>query len=98
MNIEKVIIAKAFKPLKKDPPMICSKEKTIGFDTFKRCLFMFKDSRRQAQDYIREVLPTMLMAENAEKTSMNLYNGLDGSYLEFDFTTNLLYLCSIKKT
>ena len=58
---------------------------------------MFKDSRREAQDYIREVLPTMLMVNNPEEAAMKLYNSLDGQWLEFDFLTNTLSICSLKK-
>lgn len=58
---------------------------------------MFKDTRREAQEYIREILPTFLMVVTPEETAMKLYNNLDGQWLEFDFLTNTLSICSTKK-
>lgn len=98
MQTEKVLLAKAFKPLKKEPPFYCRRDKTIRFDTFGRTLSIFKDTRPEAVAYIKEVLPTLLIDQKPEETAMRLYNGLDSQWLEFDFVTNLLYLCSIKKS
>ena len=98
MEGQRIPLGKSFAPLRKEPPRICRHEKTISFDTFGTKLLMFKDTRREAQDYIREVLPTLMMIDNPETKAMNLYNGLDHQWLEFDFTTNLLHLCSIKKS
>jgi len=98
MNFQRIPLGKSFAPLRKEPPRICRQEKTISFDTFGTKLLMFKDTRREAQDYIREVLPTLLIGDNPEKNIIKLYNNLDHQWLEFDFTTNLLFLCSIQKT
>ena len=98
MNFHRIPLGKSFAPLRKEPPRICRQEKTISFDTFGTKLLMFKDTRREAQDYIREVLPTLLITDNPEKNIIKLYNNLDHQWLEFDFTTNLLFLCSIQKT
>ena len=98
MNYTKTPLGKSFSPLRLDPPRICRQEKTISFDTFGTKLLMFKDTRREAQDYVRQVLPTLMLIDNPEINAMKLYNGLDHQWLEFDFTTNLLHLCSIKKS
>ncbi len=98
MQCEKILLARALKPLKKEPPFICRRDKTIRFDTFGRTLSIFKDTRPEAEAYIKEVLPTLLTDMDADKKAIKLYNGLDGQWLEFDFLTNLLYLCSIKKS
>lgn len=98
MNFTRIPLGTSFHPLRKEPPILCKKEKTISFDSVGNTLLMFKDTRRQAQDYIREVLPTLMLVSNPEVQAMTLYNNLDGQWLEFDFTTNRLSLCSIKKT
>jgi hypothetical protein len=98
MDFKRIPLGKSFAPLKKEPPLMCRQQKTISFDTFKTKLLMFKDTRRQAQDYIREVLPTLMLIGNPEESAMKLYNSLDGQWLEFDFTTNSLFLCELKKT
>jgi hypothetical protein len=98
MNFTRTPLGTSFAPLKKEPPVECRQQKTITFDTFKRTLLMFKDTRRQAQDYIREVLPTLMLINNPEESAMKLYNSLEGQWLEFDFTTNRLFLCELKKT
>jgi hypothetical protein len=97
MKFDKVLLAKAFTPLKKEPPYCCRRDKTIAFNEVGN-LLMFKDTRKEAQDYIRQVLPTLLVDFKPEETAMKLYNGLDNQWLEFDFTLNLLYLCTIKKS
>jgi hypothetical protein len=96
MEPVKRLVAKAHAPLKKEPPAICKEAKTIGFDTFKQSLLMFKDSRPEAQAYIQEVLPTLLPPPNKPEDSLKLYNNLNGQWLEFDFGSNTLYLCSTK--
>lgn len=97
MDYERRLICRAHAPLKKEPPKSCSDAKTIGFDTFKTKLMMFKDSRPEAQAYIQEVLPTMLVPPNPPDAGIKFYNTLNGSWLEFDFTENILYLCSLPK-
>lgn len=96
MEPVKRLVAKAHAPLKKEPPATCKQAKTIAFDTFGTQLLMFKDSRPEAQQYIREVLPTLLPPPNTSEDSIKLYNNLNGQWLEFDFTSNTLYLCSTK--
>ena len=97
MEYERRLVSKAHAPIKKDPPKVCSDAKTIGFDSFKTKLMMFKDSRPEAQDYITEILPSMLTPPNPPEASIKFYNSLNGSWLEFDFTDNTLYLCSLGK-
>lgn len=97
MEFHRVVLSKAFNPKKKDPPRVCRQEKTISFNSINTTLLMFKDTRREAQDYIREILPTFLMVVTPEETAMKLYNNLDGQWLEFDFLTNTLSICSTKK-
>jgi hypothetical protein len=97
MEYERRLVSKAHAPIKKDPPKVCSDAKTIGFDSFKTKLMMFKDNRPEAQDYIKEVLPSMLTPPNPPEASIKFYNTLNGSWLEFDFTDNTLYLCSLRK-
>jgi len=97
MEFHRVVLSKAFNPKRKDPPRVCRQEKTISFNSINTTLLMFKDSRREAQDYIREILPTFLMVLNPEEAAMKLYNSLDGQWLEFDFLTNTLSICSTKK-
>jgi hypothetical protein len=96
MEPVKRLVAKAHAPLKKEPPVSCREAKTIGFDTFKNSLFMFPDSRPEAFQYIQEVLPTLLPPPNKPEDSLKLYKSLNGQWLEFDFRTNTLYLCSTK--
>lgn len=98
MQAEKVLLARALKPLRKEPPYMCRRDKTIRFDTFGRTLTIFKDTRPEAVAYVKEVLPTLLTDMDAQRKAMNLFNSLDAQWLEFDFTTNLLHLCSIKKS
>jgi hypothetical protein len=93
MKTEKVILGKAMSPKIKPIPHQCSKAKTI-VQTFDSIVF-FKDTRLEAQNYVREVLPTLWLIDNCEEKSMNLYNSLGNRWLEFNTTTNLLYLCSI---
>ena len=93
MKTEKVILGKAINPKIKPIPHQCSKAKTI-VQTFESIVF-FKDTRLEAQNYVREVLPTLWLIDNCEEKSMNLYNSLGNRWLEFNTTTNLLYLCSI---
>ena len=94
MKVEKVILGKGLKPLLKPIPIQCSKAKTIvqTFDS----LILFKDTRLEAQNYVREVLPTLWMIDDCEAKSMKLYNSLDYKWLEYNTTSKLLYLCSIK--
>lgn len=97
MEFHRVVLSKAFNPKRKDPPRVCRQEKTISFNSINTTLLMFKDTRREAQEYIREILPTFLMVVTPEETAMKLYNNLDGQWLEFDFLTNTLSICSTKK-
>jgi hypothetical protein len=90
MEYERRLVSKAHAPIKKDPPKVCSDAKTIGFDSFKTKLMMFKDSRPEAQAYITEILPSMLTPPNPPEASIKFYNSLNGSWLEFDFTDNTL--------
>jgi hypothetical protein len=88
------MLGKAINPKIKPIPHQCSKAKTI-VQTFNTLLF-FKDTRLEAQNYAREVLPTLWMIDDCEAKSMKLYNSLNHQWLEFNTTTNLLFLCSIK--
>ena len=94
MKTEKVILGRAMTPKIKPIPHLCSKAKTIvqAFDS----IVFFKDTRIEAQNYVREVLPTLWLIDDCEEKSMKLYNSLNNQWLEFNTTTNLLYLCSIK--
>lgn len=90
------LICKAHNPKKVQPPKSCVDAKTIGFDTFQTKLLLFRDSRPEAQTYIKEVLPTLLVPPNTPDHGVQLYNTLEANqWLEFDFTTNTLYLCSL---
>jgi hypothetical protein len=97
MEYDRRLVSKAHAPLKKEPPKCCSDAKTIGFDSFKTKLMMFVDKRPEAQTYIQEVLPTMLTPPNPPDAGLKFYNSLNGSWLEFDFSDNTLYLCSLRK-
>ena len=98
LAVDRHLLTKADKPLKKEPPLLCSRDKTIVFDGLKRSLFFFRDSRTAAQTYAKEVLPTLISSPWKPEDILKLYADLDHQYLEFDFQTNLLFLCSIKKT
>lgn len=98
MEVTKTFLARAIKPLKKEPPSSCSKEKTINFDTFGTTLILFRDGRKEAQAYVREILPTLLDTSTKPEDLLNLYNTMDGQWLEFHYDTKLLYLCSLKKS
>lgn len=95
MNVEKTILGKAMTPVRKPVPFSCSKAKTI-IQTYESLLF-FRDSRLEAQNYVREVLPTLWLIDNCEEVSMKLYNSLKANqYLEYSLGTQLLFLCTIK--
>jgi len=97
MNVEKNILGRAMTPVMKPIPHQCTKARTIvkTFDA----LMMFKDTRIEAQNFIREVLPTLWLIDDCEAKSMKLYNSLKpNQWLEFNTTTNLLFICSIKKS
>lgn len=98
MEVQRTFIARAINPLKKEPPSSCSKEKTINFDTVGNTLILFRDSRKEAQAYVQEILPTLLDTTTKPEDLLKLYNTMDGQWLEFHFTTKLLYLCSLKKS
>lgn len=98
MDCERRFIARAIKPVKKTPPASCMKDKTINMDTFETKLFMFHDKRPEAQTYIQEILPTFLDTTTKPEDILKLYNTLGYNWLEFDFQTNILYLCSLKKS
>lgn len=98
LGLDRRLITKAEQPLKKEPPLICSRDRTIVFDGLKRHLYLFRDARPAAQTYIKEVLPTLMPNPWKPDDVLNFYNTLDTQFLEFDFQTNLLFLCSIKKT
>lgn len=95
MNIEKTILGKAMTPILKPIPYSCTNAKTI-VQTFES-LLLFKDSRLEAQNFVREVLPTLWFIDNCEETSMKLYNSLQANqFLEYKIGTQLLFLCTIK--
>lgn len=96
MEVEKRFICKSVKPLKKSPPDSCVKSKTIAFDTFQSHLYFFWDSRPEAIAYVEEVLPTLIHPPTKPEDILTLYRNLKGQWLEFDFTTNTLSLCSTK--
>ena len=98
MDCERRFIARAINPVKKDPPASCRKDKTINMDSFKTKLFLFKDTRPEAQEYAKEILPTLLDTTTKPEDLLKLYNSLEYDWLEFDFQTNILYLCSLKKS
>lgn len=96
MEVEKRFIGKSLNPLKKSPPESCVKNKTIAFDSFQRQLYLFWDSRPEAIAYVEEVLPTLIHPPTKPEHILNLYHNLKGQWLEFDFLTNTLSLCSTK--
>lgn len=98
MEVTRTFIARAINPLKKEPPSSCSKERTINFDTLKNTLFLFRDTRKEAQAYVQEILPTLLDTTTKPDDLLKLYYSLDGQWLEFHYDTKLLYLCSLKKS
>lgn len=98
MEVDKTFIARAVAPKKIDPPAQCIKDKTIAMDTFKTRLLMFKDTRKEAQDYIATVLPTFLDTTTKPDDMIAFYKKMEHQWLEFDFGTNILSLCSLKKS
>ena len=99
MEADKAWCARAIAPVKKDPPQMCKDSKTINFDTFKTHLFLFKDTRKEALAYVEEVLPTLVDTATSKEAEMRFYNSLEkNQWIEFDFTTNQLFLCSLKKS
>jgi hypothetical protein len=99
MNLDRRFVARAYEPLKKDPPKVCSDGKTITLDTFKTHLFLFPDKRPEAIAYVKEVLPTLLPLPVTPEQGLKWYQNLEANqFLEFDFTTNQLFLCALKKT
>ena len=98
MNVEKKFIARAIEPLKKEPPSSCSKDKTINMDPTKTTLYLFRDSRKEAQEYVNLILPTLLDGQTKPDDLLAFYNKMEGQWLEFHYDTKLLYLCSLKKS
>ena len=98
MEVKRVFVARAINPLKKDPPKICEQSKTIVFDTFKTKLYLFYDTRPEALKWVEEVLPTLLPPPNPPDAGLTFYKQMKDQYLEFDYGTNTLSLCFIKKT
>lgn len=98
MEAERRFVARAIKPLKKDPPKVCSDTKTINFDTFKTTLFLFKDTRKEAMEYVEEVLPTLVDTATSKEAAMRFYASLDHQWLEFHYETNTLFLCCLKNS
>lgn len=96
MDVQKTTLGRAMTPVIKAIPYQCSKARTI-YES-QGTLFMFKDTRLEAQNYVREVLPTLWLIENAVEKSMKLYNSLEYQWLEYNSITKLLFLCSIKKS
>ena len=98
METNRLWVARAVNPKKKDPPQLCIDSKTICFDIFKSKLFLFRDTRPQALEYVEEVLPTLVDTITKKEDAMKWYKSLEHQWIEFDFTTNQLYLCSLKKS
>ena len=99
VNFERRFVARATAPLRKEPPKVCRDANTIRLDTFNNHLFLFPDQRPEALAYVKEVLPTLLPPPNKPEDGIKWYQSLDkNQFIEFEFETNLLYLCSLKKT
>jgi len=96
MNCQKTFLARAINPLRKDPPKSCIQDKTIVYDTFKNSLFLFKDTRPEAKEFVNLVLPTLTDTTTKPDDLLKLYNSMDGQWLEFQYDTKILYLCSLK--
>jgi hypothetical protein len=96
MDVQRTILGQAMTPLTKAIPNQCHKARTI-YESH-GVLFLFKDTRLEAQNYVREVLPTLWLIDDCVNKSMKLYNSLDCQWLEYHSTTKLLFLCSIKKS
>ena len=98
MDVQRLWVARAINPKKKDPPQCCIDSKTICMDTFKTKLFLFRDTRPQALEYVEEILPTLIDTATKKEDAIKWYKSLEHDWIEFDFTTNQLSLCSLKKT
>lgn len=98
MEANRVFCCRAINPTRKDPPKCCIDAKTICMDTFKTKLFLFNDTRPEALAYVDEVLPTLLDTATKKEDALKWYKTLKHEWLEFDFTTNQLSLCSLKKS
>lgn len=92
-TIQKKFISGAAAPLLTHPiPKSCKDAKTIVDTPFS--LYLFKDSTRLNHEYIQTVLPTLLIKNFSPDGYMNWFKNLpQGSFLEFDKTKNMLYVC-----
>ena len=95
-SIQKMFLSGSAAPLLSHPiPKSCKDARTI-VDT-PLSLFLFKDSTRLNHEYIQTVLPTLFTKNFTPDGYINWFKTLpEGSFLEFDKGTRMLYLCSIK--
>ena len=99
MSAERVLLGGGPQPRLDIPiPTDSHRDRTIYMPITKDRLFLRKDTRGPARQYIYDVLPSLLVKNwTPEKATKWFYDLPDYSWLEFEVHTKLLYLCSLKK-
>lgn len=94
-SLQKTLLSGSATPLLSHPiPKACKDAKTI-VDT-PSTLFLFKDSSRLNHEYIQTVLPTLFQKNFTPDGYVNWFKNLpEGSFLQFDKGTKMLYLCTV---
>lgn len=60
-------------------------------------LYIFKDTRQVAKDYIEQLLPQLALQVPKDKLLKVYWTLPDNGYFEFDYNTKVLSYCSIEK-
>lgn len=97
MEVKKTLIGNHPNPFMKDIPDICVRDRTITLNKLKE-LRIFPDRRPSARAWINDVIPRIYFGNNPDKLINFFWNEMPSNgWLEFDFGTKTLYLCTLEK-
>lgn len=77
-------------------PQICVEKKSVYLSQLD-VLFLFKDTRPEAKQYIEMLLPQLAIQLPKDKLLEAFWKKPDSDWFEFDYTTKVLSYCSLEK-
>lgn len=96
MNTKRGFIGTAVNAPRLPIPQACLDSKTIYLSNMD-VLYLFKDTRQVARDYIDLVLPQLALQVPKDKLLEGFWKTPESSWFEFDYTTKVLSYCFLEK-
>lgn len=97
MEVKKTLIGNHPNPLIHPIPDMCVRDRTITLNKLK-VLQIFPDKRPTAQAWINDTIPRIYFGNNPDKLINFFWCEMPSNgWLEFDFGSKILYLCTLEK-